>query len=446
MTIDPRPSFRASSPDRSTTAASRRGFLQASFAAGAAAALGLSAPAWVTPGTAVGDRGARHGGGLRILILGGTSFLGPAVTEAAKARGHSITTFNRGKTEKRMAGFIDDDVEKLYGNRDPNLQADEADPESPKGLASLEGKRWDAVVDTSGYYPRMVKASAELLASNVKHYVFISTVSVYAGNATANADESDPLATIADPTVESMGNQYENYGALKALCEQAAEAAMPGRVTVVRPGYIVGPGDPTDRFTYWPVRLDRGGEVLTPGAPTDPIQIIDVRDLGAFIVKLIEDGTMGNFNAVGPKKPQSWGEVLQACQSVAAKPSTLTWIPNSFLEENQTYLPIWLPYGEETAGFHTRSNAKAIAAGLAFRPTATIARDILEWFPKEVERRVRVTNEMHAKAVAEAKAAGKEAPASPPDPTQLRAGLPPAEEAELLKKWHEKQPLEGKQG
>ncbi|HWR52002.1 MAG TPA: NAD-dependent epimerase/dehydratase family protein, partial [Bryobacteraceae bacterium] len=220
----------------------------------------------------------------RILILGGTGFLGPATVEAAQKRGHELTLFNRGKTRPGLFP----NIEKLQGDRDPN---------KGDGIKALAGRKWDVVIDNSAYYPRHVAASARLLAPNVKQYILISTLSVYKNNSIEGQDENAELATQPDPTLESMGKNYEFYGSLKALCEKAAEEAMPGRATIVRPGYIVGPDDPSGRFTYWPVRFDRGGEVLVPGSPSDPLQIIDVRDLGNWLITLAGNGTFGTFNA-----------------------------------------------------------------------------------------------------------------------------------------------------
>src|SRR5688572_29497367 len=196
---------------------------------------------------------------MRLLVLGGTKFLGRAVVEAAVARGHEPTLFHRGLTNPGLFP----DLEHLRGDRDG-------------GLAALQGRTWDAVIDPSGYVPRIVRASAELLADAVEHYTFISSISVYPSFPTPGMDESSPVGTLEDPTVEDVP---AHYGPLKALCEQAAEAAMPGRVFHVRAGLIVGPNDPSDRFTYWPVRVAKGGDVLAPGSPERPVQIIDVRDL-----------------------------------------------------------------------------------------------------------------------------------------------------------------------
>jgi len=331
----------------------------------------------------------------KILILGGTRFLGPAIVEAAKARGHTLTLFNRGKSHPDWFP----EIEKLQGDRDPKKDA---------GLKALEGRQWDAVIDTSGYYPRMVKASAELLAASVKQYIFVSTVSVYAANSTPNADEGAPLGTIEDPTVETMGDQFQNYGPLKALCEQAVGAALPGRATNVRPGYIVGPLDGSDRFTYWPLRVEKGGEVLAPGTPGDPIQVIDVRDLGEWLVLLAEQGTMGVFNAVGLDRELPWGEVLETCKSATKSDATFTWVPADFVQKQEGVgLPIWIPSAGEYAGFHKRSNAAAMRAGLKFRTLEDTVKATLAWFKTQP---------------AERQAA-------------LRAGLAPEREAEVLAAW-----------
>jgi 2'-hydroxyisoflavone reductase len=378
----------------------------------------------------------------RILILGGTGFLGPKTVEVALARGHQVTIFNRGKREKFLP-FPYQNVEHLYGNRDPLLPADdERGPDKellhpgavPKGLEQLQGKTWDAVIDNSGYYPRMVKASAVLLAPAASQYIFISTISAYAGNKTVGADETAPLATITDPTVETMGGNFENYGALKGLCEKEALAAFPGHAAIVRPGYIVGPGDPTDRFTYWPVRASRGGEVLAPGRPRDPVSWIDVRDLAAWLVKLVEDETSGTFNALGPDRAAKWGEVLDACVAPSNRAASLTWVPQEWLEKNgqggEDGFPIWVPPTGDFAGFHTWSNARARRAGLTFRPVADTVAATLAWYPGEIERRVRVTKELEDAAAAK----GAEPPKLP-DPTQLKAGPSPAREAELVAMW-----------
>ena len=377
----------------------------------------------------------------RILILGGTGFLGPKTVAAAVARGHQVTIFNRGKREKLLP--LEVDVEHLYGNRDPELPADdERDAEgkllrpdsSPRGLEQLVGRTWDVVIDNSGYFPRMVSASAQLLAKQASQYIFISSISAYDENPAGGGDEDTRVATLADPTVETMGAQFENYGGLKVLCEQAAAAAFPSGATIVRPGYIVGPGDPTDRFTYWPVRIARGGDVLAPGAPDDPLQWIDVRDLAEWLVTLAEQGTTGTFNAIGPTPSARWGDVLQACVAAAPTPAKLEWVAADWLDANgmgeEDAFPIWTAPVGKFAGFHRWKNQRAVAAGLTFRPIDDTVRAILAWYPTEIERRVRVTRELEEAA----KAKGLPPPRMA-DPSALRAGPSLEREQELLGKW-----------
>jgi len=365
----------------------RRELLQASAALSAGLAFGV-APALGVRTAAVAAKP------LRILILGGTGFLGPAIVEAALARGHSLTLFNRGRTEQRTGHTFEgrERVEKRNGNRDPRRLADESGepgPDNPMGLTQLREGEWDAVIDTSAYYPRVVNASAELLAGRVGQYVLISTVSVYASHAEPNADENAPVGTIPDATVEQVTG--ESYGPLKALCEQAAEAMMPGRATIVRPGLIVGPGDPTDRFTYWPVRVARGGDVLAPGTPNDPVQIIDVRDLGEWLVHLVEQRTFGVFNALGPAGGMGIGTLLDACKEASGSDANFRWADAAFLREQGVSgwsdMPVWLPPEGDTMGFGQRSCARALAAGLAFRPTIATAKDTLAWWNAQPEER-----------------------------------------------------------
>jgi 2'-hydroxyisoflavone reductase len=342
-------------------ALTRRTFLQTTAAAAAAAALGPKAQAAPSPEKKLPKP-------LRILILGGTGYLGPATIEAALARGHKVAMFNRGKTRPDLFPA----VERFQGDRDPK---------KGEGLKALEKGEWDVVIDNSAYYPRMVTASASLLAGKCKRYIIISSISAYKEPNPEHGDETAPLATLADPAVEEMGKEFQNYGGLKALCEQAAEKAMPGRVAVIRPGYIVGPDDPSGRFTYWPVRMDRGGEVAVPGAPDDPVQIIDVRDLGAWLVRLAEDGTTGVFNATGPERKLPWGRLVEACRAAGSAKPKLTWIPADFIVKQEGLeFPIWAPFQGETKGFHTWSNARALAAGLRFRPATETARDTLAWY------------------------------------------------------------------
>lgn len=360
-------------PSSSTSPLDRRAFLKAGAAASALAALGLPALARSTPqDQATGAGGAPAGKKLSILILGGTGFIGPHIVERALARGHAVTLFNRGRTNADLFA----DQEKLLGDRDPNVG---------EGLKAIEaevhsGRTWDAVVDTAGYYPRMVRASANLLASNTSQYVFVSSVSVYADQEKQNITEDDAVATIEDPTVETMGEQFENYGPLKALCEQAATEAMNGNATNVRPGFIVGPRDSiAPRFPLWVSRVNAGGERICPGDPNDPVQLIDARDLAAFIINAIENKTMGAFNLVGPAERLSIEQMVDGLVEGTGATIERVWIPTDFLEAQEAtfgFVP-WVP--PTTSGLATVSNAKAKAAGYTSRPVSDTARDTLAW-------------------------------------------------------------------
>jgi len=381
----------------------RREFLQSS---------GLVCAGLLTTASPLVSHGADEGRAskpLRILILGGTGFLGPACTESALARGHSVTLFNSGRTEERRKeggrpSVVPGGVEQLHGNRDPNKTADDRrtegkagapkDPDSPKGLSQLEGKKWDAVIDTSGFFPRMVKASAELLAPNVSQYVFISTISVYKDNSKPGFDETAPLATLEDPTTEEMGKDFANYGGGKALCEQAAEKAMPGRTTIVRPGFIVGPRDTSARFIYWPVRESLGGTMAVPGKPQDPIQLIDVRDLADFIVHCLEEKITGIYNATGPAKEMSMKSMVEGVRKGIDGQVEFVWIDNDFLEKQgikDGQFPLYAPPTGESAGFHRCSIARALAKGIRLRPISDTAKATLDWYkslPAELQPKV----------------------------------------------------------
>jgi 2'-hydroxyisoflavone reductase len=359
----------------------RRDFLRALFGAAAAVA-GAHAAAEESKAqdddvaAAKAAKGAKAKAAekrLEILILGGTGFLGPHLVENARARGHAITLFNRGKTHPELFP----DVEKLRGDRDGKLDA-------------LKGRKWDAVIDTSGYVPRIVKLSAELLAPAVRQYVFISSISVYPDDVKPGADESTPVQELTEPGSEEV---RKHYGALKALCERAAEAVMPGRTTNVRPGLIVGPGDPTDRYTYWPVRIDRGGEALAPGTPEDPVQYVDARDLAAWIVQTIERGTVGVYNATGPERRLGIGTMLASCRKASPAPAGLRWVPEKFLEEHKVSawsdMPVWTG---ASGGFSSIDCTKAIRAGLRFRPADDTAKDTLAWWktlPEDRRKKLR---------------------------------------------------------
>ncbi|WP_164017893.1 SDR family oxidoreductase [Pyxidicoccus trucidator] len=357
---------------------SRRGVIQGAAAVGSLWAMGCATTGKTAEGgtdASAQGQGAKASAPKSILILGGTKFLGPALVEFARSRGHTVTLFNRGKTNPGLFP----DVEKLEGDRDPN---------KGEGLKALQGRKWDAVVDTSGYVPRIVKASAELLAPNVGHYVFVSSISVYKDLSQYGIDESSPVATVEDETTEKVA---ENYGALKALCEKAAETAMPGRVLNVRPGLIVGPDDPTDRFSYWPVRVSRGGEVLSPGDGQDPVQFIDARDLAAWIILNVERNTAGVFNATGPTQPLLMKELLDTCKTATGSDASFTWVDAAFLEKQKVApwqdMPVWIPRSSEEKGLGRVSIAKALATGLTFRPTADTVRDTVAWFKTQPPER-----------------------------------------------------------
>ncbi len=297
---------------------------------------------------------------MRILVIGGTRFLGRHIVEAALEQGHEVTLFNRGKTNADLFPS----VTKLRGDRINDLSA-------------LQGHTWDVVIDTSGYVPRVVSASAQALAHSTKLYVFISSISVYAEFASSPINESSPVATMPDETVEEVTN--ETYGPLKVLCERAAEQAMPGRVLQVRPGYIVGPHDPTDRFTYWPYRVAQGSEVAVPGEPEAPVQFIDVRDLTEWIVRMSEAEKIGIFNATGPASLLTMQRFLQTCKDVTRSDARFTWLSESFISERhlEADFPIWTP--EEAVNFATVDCAKAITDGLTFRPLEDTIEATLQW-------------------------------------------------------------------
>ena len=335
---------------------------------------------------------------LKILILGGTGFIGPHQIRYAIARGHKVSMFNRGKTNP---GLFPTGGEHLEGDRNGKLDA-------------LKGRKWDAVIDNPSTLPRWVRDAAAVLKGNAGQYLFISTLSVYKDNSKIGMDENDPVIVLDDPTVEQVTG--ETYGGLKALAEQEATKAFGSRTTIVRPGLIVGPGDNTDRFTYWPVRLARGGEVMAPGSPLDPVQFIDGRDLAEWTIRLVENRSYGTFNAIGPAAPLTFGEMLGGIRAVlpGSHKVHLTWVPAAFLEEQKVApwsdMPVWLPAEGDYLGFGRRTNAKAIAAGLTFRSLADTARATLDY---------------HDSRAAERKA-------------KLRAGVAAEKEAEVLTNWKAK--------
>ncbi len=312
-------------------------------------------------------------GKLKLLILGGTRFLGPAIVDHAVARGHEVTLFNRGKSNPNMYPKL----EKLRGNRGSHGNPARGRKAEPVDLKSLEGRTWDACIDTSGYWPEFVEASAKQLAKQVKHYVFISSISVYPGFGKSN-DPIDENSSLGDLKPRDQYKGFD-YGAFKALCEQACEAAMPGRVANVRPGLIVGDRDATRRFGAWPLRVHRGGEVLAPGKPKGHCQFIDVKDLGAWSVLLAEQKTAGVFNANGFPGHLSFEEFLHGCKAAIRTDVTFTWVDEAFLEAQKVRawreMPNWMPVKD----LPWVNVEKAIKAGLTFRPISNTIQDALAW-------------------------------------------------------------------
>jgi 2'-hydroxyisoflavone reductase len=311
---------------------------------------------------------------LRILILGGTGFTGPHQVRYALARGHQLTLFNRGRRPKEWPA----PVEELVGDRNPG------------DLKALAGREWDVCIDNPTTLPFWVRDAGQFLKGKVGQYVFISTLSVYAGEKDPDQDETAPLLEYKGPdpmkeTQETLRADVEGlYGPLKARSEKEAEAWFPGITTVVRPGLIVGPGDESDRFTYWPVRLDRGGEVLAPGDGSDPVQFVDARDLAEWTIRMVEARTLGVFNAMGPAALLSMRAMLDGISAATSSKAGLAWVPADFLEQQKVSawgdMPVWVPGAGDTAGFGRRKNARAMAAGLTFRPLAETAKDTLAWW------------------------------------------------------------------
>jgi 2'-hydroxyisoflavone reductase len=325
---------------------------------------------------------------MRILIIGGTRFLGRHLVEAALARSHQVTLFNRGKSNPDLFPQL----ETIVGDRE-------------KDIARLNSQIWDAVIDTSGYVPRIVRLSADVLKENVSRYVFISSISVYEDFRKVGIDESDPVGKIQDETVEEITG--ETYGPLKALCEKAVQQIYGERALIVRPGLIVGPHDPTDRFTYWPVRVAGGGDVLAPEKPEAPIQIIDVRDLAEFIIRLIQDNGSGVYHATGPDYELTLGKLLEVSKRVSGSDANFRWASVEFLNQHKVEawsdMPTWVPDDEEGAGFSRVDISKPITAGLRFRPLEETVRDTLEWAqtrPSDHKWRAGLTAEREAEVLA----------------------------------------------
>ena len=371
----------------------RRDFLRLSALAGGGLGMGLTSPAplaGLLNGSAAPPRRAS-----RILLLGGTGFIGPWQVDRILSRGHELTLFNRGRSQPRMFQDRFTGLENLIGDRDGDLSA-------------LEGSRtWDVVIDNSGYTPDQVRATARLLVERTDQYVFISTQAAYMSRVENGIDESAAVGQ-ADLPME----EWEGYGPMKALAEQELQSAFGDRCTIVRPGLVAGPGDRSDRFTYWCARMDRGGEVLAANTPLDPVQYIDVRDLAEFMVHLLEQETRGVYNVIGPEGDLHMAEFLHGIKAATSTPSTLTFVSYDFLQAQGVRpwsdLPVWQPPEGPTAGFALMSRARGIAAGLRYRPLAVTAGETLEWW----------------KALPEE------------DRTTMRAGLTPEREAEVLQAWH----------
>lgn len=313
---------------------------------------------------------------LRILILGGTAFLGPHLVRYATERGHRVTIFTRGRREPGLFEESFADVEHLIGDRD-----------QPDGLSALRGRTWDAVIDTSGHNARWTRESAGLLRGSAGRYLYVSSTGVFLPYLTTNIPEDGPIALTDTPPRDPP-----SYGVMKALSENETRAAFGDDAIVVRPGYIVGPGDASDRWTYWPVRIARGGEILVPGRRTDPVQYIDVRDLTEWMIRLLEDGTTGTFNATGPARRQTLEEFVYGVASITPVELSWTWIED--YEWLRSYPLRTLPGGEtrgltaavpwvivegEHLGHMQIDNSRARAAGLEFRPLAVTAMDTVEW-------------------------------------------------------------------
>lgn len=371
----------------------RRHFLGSLSAAGFAMAAGLSPSASVSSNSGRARK--------RILFLGGTGFIGPPMVRYAVERGHEVTIFTRGKTSADLP-----DVEQLIGDREGDLHA-------------LEGRSWDVVLDNNARDYRWVELTTELLKDQVQHYLVVSSVSAYAGEAVGyefiDSPYTGPKVTIDSPLAGLPDNfepgQELPYGPTKVMSEKIAQAAFPRRCTVVRPGYIVGPGDPTDRFTYWPLRIEKGGEILCPGDGTDWVQIIDVRDLAEWIVRLAENDANGVYNGVGLATPMSMAEMLYGIRAVTTRATKFTWVPIPFLREQgvQPYsdMPIWIP-GDPLSAV---DNSHAVASGLTYRPLADTVADTLAW---------------HRTRPAERQ-------------SELRSGIKPDRENSVLETWHRSQ-------
>lgn len=352
----------------------RRSFLR--VAGAAAGAIGLGSLATAESASAADEltsakRVERASEPLSILVIGGTGFTGPEQVEHALARGHRVTVINRNRTRPDFFKGKGQ-VEQLIGDLNGDMSA-------------LKDRTFDAVLDIPTTAPYWVRNVAQYMKGRTKHYTYISTLSVYASNRTPGADESDatlPMPADLDPYTPDPAARGRYYGQLKAFSEKLVRETYPNSL-IIRPGLIVGPLDPSDRFTYWPVRIDEGGEVMAPGNPNDPVQFIDSRDIAEWTIRMIEEKATGTYNATGPSKPLTIAEMLHGIKAVTTRGAQFTWVPADFLNEQGVrgwrHMPVWIAPGPETAGFSSRSNAKAVAKGLTFRPLAVTAKDTLDW-------------------------------------------------------------------
>src|SRR2546430_9459554 len=364
----------------------RRQFIKLSTAASATVAFGA------TSTSLFAEKNVKP---LRILILGGTGFTGPYQVRYALSHGHKVTTFNRGKTHPHE---LPDEVEQLIGDRNGKLDA-------------LKNRQWDVAIDNPTTLPAWVRDAGQTLKGNIDRYVFISTISVY-GDVKQGVDESAPTEKYDGPdpykeTIEAMrASGFKTYGPLKSLSDKEAEQWVPGKALIIRPGLIVGPRDETDRFTYWPVRIDRGGEVLAPGNPNDPVQFIDARDLAEWTIRMVENSGTGIYNATGPAKPLGVGGMLDGIKEAEKSNATFTWVNEDFLTqqkvESWSDMPVWA--GKES-GIARTNISRALSKGLTFRPLADTARDTLAWFkslPQDRQSKLRagLTSEREAEVLA----------------------------------------------
>ena len=339
---------------------------------------------------------------MKILILGGTGFIGSFQVRYALSRGHEVTVFNRGQSRP---GRLPPEVEQLIGDRNGQLEA-------------LKGRKWDVVIDNPTTLPVWVRDAAQILKGNVERYVFISTISVYSDKSQPGLDESGPLLTYEgaaamNETPETLlASNRALYGPLKVISEREVEKWFPGQTLIIRPGLIVGPGDETDRFTYWPLRVARGGEVLAPGEATDPVQFIDVRDLAEWTIRIAEQGATGTYNATGPKKKFTIGEMLEGIRQVTNSDAQFTWVKAEFLAAQKVWawsaMPVWIPAQSEMAGFCQISIQKALGKGLTFRSFSDTTQATLDWIRQQPSERQ----------------------------ANLKAGITAEREAEVLAAWH----------